>query len=324
MKIALITGISGQDGSYLAEILLAKNYEVHGIVRRNSSLLPHMFPNLSNVIGNENLHLHYGDLTDHGSLRRLICNIEPDEIYNLAAQSDVKVSFDVPEYTADATGLGILRILDIVREERLTSRIYQAGSSEMYGGVSSVAQDENTPFYPRSPYGAAKLYAHSIAVNYREAHNMFVSNGILFNHESPRRGENFVTRKITKAVASIKLGIQNKLELGNLSAKRDWGYAKEYMDAVWMMMQQPQPGDYVIATGKTYTVEAFCRLAFEIAGLNYLDFLETNEKLYRPTEVDVLIGNAKKAEKEFGWVAKTELAQLAEMMVKSDYDNLKK
>lgn len=324
MKEALITGVSGQDGSYLSELLLAKGYRVHGLIRRSSSISPADLPNLQSVLDNNNFSLHFGDLEDYGSLHRLMCELNPDEIYNLAAQSDVKISFDIPEYTADTTGLGILRILEVIKNEHLKARVYQAGSSEMFGGVNAFAQDECTPFYPRSPYGAAKVYAHSIATNYREAYDIYVSNGILFNHESPRRGKNFVTRKITSAVAAIKLGLQTKLELGNLAAKRDWGYAKEYMDAVWRMMQQEKSDDFVIASGKCYMVEDFCRAAFGIFNLNYQDYIEINDQLFRPTEVDVLIGNAKKAEEKLGWVAKTSLEELAEIMVKSDYDCLKK
>ena len=324
MKKALITGVSGQDGSYLSELLLAKGYKVHGMVRRSSSILPSDLTNLQLVLGNDNFSLHFGDLEDYGSLHRLICELDPDEIYNLAAQSDVKISFDIPEYTADTTGLGILRILEVIKNERLSARVYQAGSSEMFGGVNGVAQDEKTPFYPRSPYGAAKVYAHSIATNYREAYDIYVCNGILFNHESPRRGKNFVTRKITNAVAAIKLGLQNKLELGNLSAKRDWGYAKEYMDAIWLMMQQERPDDFVIASGKCFTVEDFCKVAFGVFNLNYQDYIEINEQFFRPTEVDVLIGDATKAKQKLGWAATTALEELAEIMVKSDYDCLKK
>ncbi|MCE2517212.1 MAG: GDP-mannose 4,6-dehydratase [Alphaproteobacteria bacterium] len=324
MKTALITGISGQDGSYLSEILLEKGYSVVGIVRRNSTTLPHQISNLQNVIDHPNLKLAYGDLTDQNSIQRILTEHEPDEIYNLGAQSHVKVSFEVPEFTADVTGLGSLRLLESIRHTGLKTKLYQAGSSEMFGGMTKEPQHEPTRFHPRSPYGAAKVFAHHISVNYREAYDLFVSNGILFNHESPRRGENFVTRKITLGAVSIKLGLQKKLMLGNLEAKRDWGYAREYMEAVWLMLQQDHPDDFVLATGKTYSVRDFCELAFNSLGMDYRDYVGIDEKYFRPSEVDTLIGDPNKAREKLGWEAKTTLAELTDMMVKSDYDKIKK
>ncbi|MGE3974615.1 MAG: GDP-mannose 4,6-dehydratase [Bdellovibrionales bacterium] len=326
-KRALITGVTGQDGSYLAELLIEKGYEVHGIVRRSSSASnrtrvdaytdPRKYGNHNNLVP---LKLHYGDLTDSANIARLLREIKPDEIYNLGAQSHVQVSFSVPYYTAQATGLGTLALLEGIRDTGITPRIYQAGSSEMFGKVLEIPQKETTPFYPRSPYGVAKVYAHWISVNYREAYNMFISNGILFNHESPRRGENFVTRKITLGVAAIKCGLQKKLALGNLDAKRDWGYAKDYVEAMWLMLQHDQPDDFVISTGETYSVRDFCELAFDRVGLDYKDYVVTDPKYFRPTEVDILIGDCSKAKKVLGWEPKTPFKDLVHMMVDADLE----
>ncbi len=320
-KVALITGITGQDGSYLSELLLEKGYEVHGLVRRastfNRSRIDHLFDR-SESDENQKLHLHYGDLTDSSSLRALITKIQPTEVYNLGAQSHVKVSFEVPEYTGDVTGLGTLRLLEAIRDSGLKPRIYQAGSSEMYGKVMEIPQRETTPFYPRSPYGVAKVYSHWIAVNYREAYDMFVSNGILFNHESPRRGENFVSRKITLGVAAIKLGLQEELVLGNLEAKRDWGFAKDYVEAMWMMLQHKTPDDFVVATGETHTVREFCEKTFAHVGLDYKKYVRTDAKFFRPTEVDLLIGDPAKAQKELGWKPRTTFDELVRLMIDSD------
>lgn len=323
-KKALITGITGQDGSYLAEFLLEKGYEVHGIIRRastfNTSRIDHIYndPHTAGV----RLFLHYGDLADSSNLSRLLANIEPDEIYHLGAQSHVRVSFDTPEYTGDVTGLGTLRILDAMRETGMNARFYQASSSEMYGLVQAVPQNETTPFYPRSPYAAAKVYAYWLTVNYRESYNMFACNGILFNHESPRRGETFVTRKITRAVARIKAGLQKELYLGNLDAKRDWGYAKEYVEAMWMMLQQPTADDYVIATNETHSVREFLEEAFTHAGLKWQDFVRLDERYLRPTEVDLLIGDYTKARTKLGWQPKTSFKELVRIMVDADIDLL--
>lgn len=326
-KKALITGINGQDGSYLSELLLEKGYEVHGIIRRASTIntkrVDHLYRDQHET--NVSFFLHYGDLTDSSSINKILEKVQPDEIYNLGAQSHVKVSFDVPEYTGDVVGLGILRVLEGIRETKLhKTRVYQAGSSEMYGLVQETPQKETTPFYPRSPYGAAKVYAHWLAVNYREAYDLFVCNGILFNHESPRRGETFVTRKITRAVAAIKLGFQDKLYLGNLEAKRDWGYAKDYVEAMWLMLQQDRADDYVVATGETHTVREFCEVAFSHAGLDYKKYVEIDPKYYRPTEVDLLIGDCSKAKKALGWKPKTTFEGLAKLMVDADIESLKK
>jgi GDPmannose 4,6-dehydratase len=329
-KKALITGITGQDGSYLAEFLLAKDYEVHGIARRSSTFnrgrIDHIFDSKSRAAGitHENAVLHYGDLGDASSMNRLLREIKPDEIYNLAAQSHVKISFEIPEYTGDVGGLGTLRILEAIRESNLCPRVYQAGSSEMFGKVQQTPQTETTPFYPRSPYAAAKAYAHWLAVNYREAYGMFVCNGILFNHESPRRGENFVTRKITLGVAAIKLGLKDRLALGNLDAKRDWGYAKDYVEAMWLMLQQDRADDYVIATGQTRSVREFCETAFNHVGLDYRKHVVVDELYFRPTEVDLLMGDASKARKILGWQPKTTFEELVKMMVESDIELLKK
>ena len=319
---ALITGITGQDGSYLTELLLGKGYEVYGIIRRSSSFntarIDHLYqdPHAPDV----RLRLVYGDLNDASSLNRILRTIQPDEIYNLGAQSHVRVSFDVPEYTADVTGLGTIRLLEAIRESGLKPKFYQASSSEMFGKVQEIPQRETTPFYPRSPYGAAKLYAHWVTVNYREAYNFFACSGILFNHESPRRGETFVTRKITKAAARIKLGIQQDLYLGNLDAKRDWGYAGDYVQAMWLMMQQDQPDDYVIATGETHTVREFLEVAFEHLSLDWKRYTKIDPKYYRPTEVDLLIGDASKAKKQLQWEPRVRFQELATMMVDADLE----
>jgi len=320
MKKALITGITGQDGSYLAELLLEKGYEVHGVIRRastfNTGRIDHLYqdPHINGV----RLFLHYGDIADSTNLIKVLYRIQPEEIYHLAAQSHVRVSFDIPEYTGDVTGLGNIRILEAIRETGLKGKFYQAGSSEMFGKAQEVPQRETTPFYPRSPYGAAKAYAHWLTVNYRESYGMFACNGILFNHESPRRGETFVTRKITRAVAHIKAGLQNKLYLGNLDAKRDWGYAKEYVEAMWLMLQQDEPDDYVIATGEAHSVRDLLEEAFSYAGLDWRDHVEIDPKYYRPAEVDLLIGDAGKAKRKMGWEPKTSFQDLVRLMVDAD------
>ena len=317
---ALITGITGQDGSYLAELLLAKGYEVHGIIRRASSFnterLDSIYrdPHGSGV----RLFLHYGDLADAAVTSTLIADIKPDEIYNLAAQSHVRVSFDIPEYTGDVTAVGTTRVLEAMRKTSPKARFYQASSSEMFGLVQETPQRETTPFYPRSPYGAAKVYSYWMTVNYRESYNLHASNGILFNHESPRRGETFVTRKITRAVARIKAGVQKKLYLGNLDAKRDWGYAPEYVEAMWLMLQQDKPDDYVIATGETHTIREFLDLAFGHAGLEWQKYVEIDPKYYRPAEVDILIGDAAKAKKQLDWKSKTTFTELVRIMTDAD------
>lgn len=319
---ALITGITGQDGSYLTELLLDKGYEVYGIIRRSSSFNTaridplYQDPHAPDV----RLRLIYGDLNDASSLNRILRTIQPDEIYNLGAQSHVRVSFDIPEYTADVTGLGTIRLLEAIRESGLRPKFYQASSSEMFGKVQEVPQRETTPFYPRSPYGAAKLYAHWITVNYREAYNLFACSGIMFNHESPRRGETFVTRKITKAAVRIKLGLQQDLYLGNLDAKRDWGYAGDYVQAMWLMMQQDTPDDYVIATGETHTVREFLEVAFGHLNLDWKRYVKIDRKYYRPTEVDLLIGDASKANKQLKWEPRVRFEELATMMVDADLD----
>ncbi|CAN5921966.1 GDP-mannose 4,6-dehydratase [soil metagenome] len=315
MTTALITGITGQDGSYLAELLLEKGYTVHGIVRRSSSINRTRIDHLRD---NPRFHLHYGDLTDASSLNRILRTTVPDEIYNLGAQSHVKVSFDMPEYTTDCVGLGTMRILEAIREVGATPRFYQAGSSEMFGKATEFPQSERTPFYPRSPYAAAKVYAHWMAVNYREAYGMFICNGILFNHESPRRGENFVSRKVTMAAAAIKLGLGSKVALGNLDAKRDWGFAKDYVVAMWQMLQAPQPDDYVIATGETHTVRELCEVAFAHVGLDWNEHVTVDPKYFRPTEVDVLLGDASKAHAAFGWQPTTKFHELVTLMVDAD------
>jgi GDPmannose 4,6-dehydratase len=324
MKKALITGITGQDGSYLAEFLLEKGYEVHGIIRRastfNTSRLDHLYNDPHNQ--GVKLFLHYGDLADSSNLNRLIEKLHPDEIYHLGAQSHVRVSFDTPEYTGDVTALGTLRLLDAIRDTGLQAKFYQASSSEMYGKVVEVPQRETTPFYPRSPYAVAKVYAYWMTVNYRESYDMFACNGILFNHESPRRGETFVTRKITRAVARIKAGLQDALYLGNLDAKRDWGYAKEYVEAMWMMLQQDTPDDYVIATGQTHSVREFLVEAFAHVGLDWERYVKIDPKYFRPAEVDLLIGDASKAHERFGWKPHTTFKELVHLMVDADVDLL--
>ncbi len=325
-KVALISGITGQDGSYLAELLLAKDYEVHGIVRRsatfNTDNIDHLYQDPHNP--NVRLKLHYGDLTDANVLRRVLDEVTPDEVYNLGAQSHVRVSFDMPVYTAEVDALGTLKLLEAIREfqdyTRRRVRYYQAGTSEMFGKVQENPQKETTPFYPRSPYGVAKVYAHWITVNYREAYDLHASNGILFNHESPRRGETFVTRKITRAVGRIKHGLQTKLFMGNLDAKRDWGFAGDYVEGMWRMLQQDQPGDYVLATGQTQTVRSFLELAFGLVDLDYQDFVEIDPRYYRPTEVDILLGDPTKARTKLGWEPKVSLEQLARMMVEHDLE----
>jgi GDPmannose 4,6-dehydratase len=320
MKKALITGITGQDGSYLAELLLSKGYEVHGIIRRastfNTERIEHLYqdPHVNGV----HLFLHYGDIADSTNLIKLLYRIEPAEIYHLAAQSHVRVSFDIPEYTGDVTGLSTIRILEAVRETGSKAKFYQASSSEMFGKISESPQRETTPFHPRSPYGAAKVYAYWATVNYREAYGMFACNGILFNHESPRRGETFVTRKITRAIAHIKAGLQDKLYLGNLNARRDWGYAKEYVEAMWLMLQQDEPDDYVIATGETHSVEEFLTEAFSHVGLDWHNYVEIDPKYMRPAEVDVLIGDASKAKQKLGWEPKVTFKELVHLMVDAD------
>lgn len=318
MKRALITGITGQDGSYLAELLLEKGYEVHGLVRRHSTLNRSRIDHLG---GTENLHLHYGDLTDGVSLVNLVHAIEPHEVYNLGAQSHVKVSFELPEYTANTDAVGTLRLLEAIRAAGIDCRFYQASTSEMFG-ATPPPQDEGTVFYPRSPYGAAKLYSHWVTVNYREAYDLFAVSGILFNHESPRRGESFVTRKITLGVASIKLGITDHLTLGNLDAIRDWGYAKEYVEGMWRMLQHDEPQDYVLATGIGTTVREFLEYSFSHAGLNWQDHVRYNEAYERPTEVDALIGDASKAREVLGWKPSTDAKGLAELMVDADIEQL--
>jgi GDPmannose 4,6-dehydratase len=343
-KKALISGITGQDGSYLAELLLDKEYEVHGILRRSSSFnrgrIDHLYIQNENLM-NKRLFLHYGDVTDTSNLNRLLEKIEPSEIYNLAAQSHVKVSFEVPEYTAQVDGVGTLRFLDAMRETDVPTRFYQASTSELFGKARQSPQNEQTPFYPRSPYGVAKLYGYWIVVNYREAYNIFACNGILFNHESPRRGEGFVTRKITLAAARIKLGLQPALELGNLNAKRDWGYAPEYCEGMWRMLQQEKPDDYVLATGETHSVREFVDLTFR-----YLDMplewvgtgseehglqaktgkvlVRVDPRYYRPTEVDLLIGDASKARTRLGWAPKMKFELLVQMMAQADFEKVSK
>ncbi len=323
---ALITGITGQDGSYLTELLLAKGYQVHGVIRRSSSFntqrIDHLYQDPHEQ--SPRLRLHYGDMTDSSSLRRLLEHVAPDEVYNLAAQSHVRVSFDQPLYTADTVALGTLRLLEMVRDHQQRTgtrvRFYQASSSEMFGKVQETPQRETTPFYPRSPYAAAKVHAHWAAVNYREAYGLHVSCGILFNHESPRRGETFVTRKITRAVGRIKLGLQKKLYLGNLDAKRDWGFAGDYVEAMWRMLQRDQPDDYVIATGETHSVLEFVERAFAAADLDYRDHVELDERYLRPTEVDLLLGDAGKAARVLGWRPHITFEKLVRMMVAADLE----
>ena len=323
-KRALITGITGQDGSYLSEFLLEQGYEVHGIIRRTSTFntdrIDHIYedPHKQGV----RLFLHYGDLTDGTTLRRILEEVQPTEIYNLGAQSHVRVSFDSPEYTADAVGMGTLRLLEAIRDYQGRTgnqvRFYQAGSSEMFGLVQAVPQKETTPFYPRSPYACAKVYAHWQTVNHRESYDMFACNGILFNHESPRRGETFVTRKITRAVARIVAGKQKDLYMGNLDSKRDWGYAKDYVRAMWMMLQQEKPDDYVIATGETHSVKEFLQIAFNYVNLNWQDYVKFDKRYLRPAEVDLLIGDSTKAQEQLGWKPSVTFEQLVSLMVEAD------
>lgn len=344
MKKALITGITGQDGSYLAEFLLEKKYEVHGLVRRSSYFnrqrLEHIYKDKEHR--NKKLCLHYGDMTDASSIYNILSQVKPDEIYNLAAQSHVQCSFEVPEYTANSDAIGVLRLLEAIKSLGLKNvRLYQASTSELYGAAKEMPQTENTPFYPRSPYAAAKLYAHSIIINYREAYNLFACNGILFNHESPRRGENFVSRKISLGVAGIKLGLKDRLSLGNLNAKRDWGYANDYVEAMWLMLQQKKPEDYVIATGEMHSVREFTEKAFKEIGIsikwvgNGLNekgvdtetgqiLVEVDPSYFRPTEVDLLLGDSSKAKKVLGWEPKIKFNELVSMMVKEDIEFLKK
>lgn len=342
LKKALITGITGQDGSYLTELLLEKGYEVHGIIRRASSFntkrIDFLFENPE--IGNKSLFLHHGDLTDSSNLNRLIEKIQPDEIYNLAAQSHVQVSFEVPEYTAETDAVGTLRLLDAIKESGIKTRFYQASTSELFGGLPGTApQSESTPFYPKSPYGAAKLYAYWVTVNYREAYGLYACNGILFNHESPRRGETFVTRKITRAICNILAGNKEKLSLGNLDAKRDWGFAGDYVEAMWLMLQQDKPDDFVIATGETTTVRKFTELAFKEVGIDIVwkgigvdekgydkasgkILVDINPRYFRPAEVELLHGDPTKAEKQLGWKRKVDLQGLVRMMVEGDYEEI--
>ena len=342
MKKALITGITGQDGSYLTELLLKKGYEVHGIIRRSSSFntfrIDHLYKDES--ILNKSLFLHYGDLTDSSNLNRLVEKIQPDEIYNLGAQSHVQVSFELPEYTAEVDGVGTLRFLDAIRETGIKTKFYQASTSELYGKVQEIPQTEQTPFYPRSPYGVAKLYAYWIVVNYREAYDIFACNGILFNHESERRGKTFVTRKISVAVSKIILGLQDSLSIGNLDAKRDWGYAPEYCEGMWRMLQAEKPDDYVMATGETHTVREFIEESFDVLGEEIIwegegidekgilkssgqMVVNINPRYFRPTEVDLLIGDPSKAKTNLGWVPKVTFAELVKIMVTADYNKQK-
>jgi GDPmannose 4,6-dehydratase len=321
MKKALITGITGQDGSYLAELLLAKGYEVHGIIRRasnfNTQRIDHLYvdPHLKT-----NLHLHYGDLTDSVALVKLIHELKPDEVYNLGAQSHVRVSFDVPESTGDIVGLGTLRILEAIREAGVVDKVrfYQASSSEMFGKVQEVPQTEKTPFWPRSPYACAKVYGYWLTVNYRESYNIHASNGILFNHESPRRGETFVTRKITRAATRIKMGLQDRLYLGTLDAKRDWGFAGEYVEMMWLMLQQDQPDDYVVATNETHSVREFCQETFQLLGLDWEKYVSYDARYERPAEVELLIGDPAKAKRQLGWEPKVKFKELVKLMVDAD------
>lgn len=344
IKKALIAGITGQDGSYLAELLLEKGYEVHGIIRRSSSFnrerIDHLYIANQNLM-DKKLFLHYGDVTDTSNLNRLLEKITPDEIYNLAAQSHVKVSFDIPEYTAQVDAVGTLRFLDAIRETGLRTKFYQASTSELFGKAQEIPQKETTPFYPRSPYGVAKLYGYWIVVNYREAYKLFACNGILFNHESPRRGESFVTRKITIAASKIKLGLQKVMALGNLNAQRDWGYAKEYCEGMWKMLQIDRPDDFVLATGETHTVREFAEITFRHLGMpiawrgkgpdekgvrqsDGAVVVEVDPKFYRPTEVDVLIGDASKARQKLGWEPKIKFEDLVKMMANADLEKVTK
>ena len=319
-KKAVVTGITGQDGSYLAEFLLSKGYEVYGVIRRSSSFNTGRLDRIYNDPhdSEKNLHLVFGDLNDGSRLNHLIRTIQPDEIYNLGAQSHVRVSFDVPEFTADSTGLGVLRLLDAIRETGHDCKFYQASSSEMFGKVKAIPQSETTPFYPRSPYGAAKVFGHWITVNYRESYSIFACSGILFNHESPRRGETFVTRKITRAVGRIVHGLQDRLYLGNLEAKRDWGFAGDYVEAMWLMLQQDEPDDYVVATGIAHSVKDFLKVAFDHVNLRWEDYVEVDPRYYRPAEVDLLLGDSSKARKQLGWKPNVDFPNLVRMMVEND------
>lgn len=320
IKKAFITGITGQDGSYLTELLLEKGYEVHGIVRRNSILFRSRIEHLFEKYKDKKLFLYYGDLSDGTNISKLLYNIQPDEIYNLAAQSHVRISFDIPAYTADITGVGVIRLLEAIKDSGIKTKFYQASSSEMYGKVSETPQNEKTCFHPRSPYACAKVFAHHQTINYRESYGMFACSGILFNHESPRRGENFVTKKITKGVAEIKNGLSNKIILGNLDSKRDWGYAKEYVEAMWLMLQQDEPDDYVIATGETHTVREFLEEAFGFVNLNWEDYVEFDERFLRPAEVDLLVGDYSKAKEKLGWEPKVKFKELVKLMVEADLE----
>lgn len=320
MKKALITGITGQDGSYLAELLLSKGYEVHGIIRRastfNTERINHLYqdPHVNGV----RLFLHYGDIADSTNLIHLLYRVQPEEIYHLAAQSHVRVSFDIPEYTGDVTGIATVRLLEAIRETGLKAKFYQASSSELFGKVQEIPQRETTPFHPRSPYGVAKAYAYWITVNYRESYGMYACNGILFNHESPRRGETFVTRKVTRAVGRICHGLEDRIYMGNLESKRDWGYAKEYVEAMWLMLQQEQPDDYIIATGVTHSVRDLLIEAFGYVGLDWQKHVDIDSRYYRPAEVDLLLGDATKAKSKLGWQPKTSFEDLIHLMVDSD------
>ena len=325
MKRALITGVTGQDGSYLAELLLEKGYEVHGVIRRsstfNTSRIEHLYKDPHEA--DNRFHLHYGDITDGVGISNLVRELEPHEIYNLAAQSHVKVSFEMPDFTAQVDAVGTIRLLEAIRAAKIETKFYQASTSELYGSTPPP-QAENSPFAPQSPYAAAKLYSYWVVRNYRDAYGLHATNGILFNHESPRRGETFVTRKITMAAARIKLGLQEKLYLGNLDAIRDWGFAPEYVESMWLMLQQEKPDDYVVATGVGATVRDFCEASFSVLGLDYREFIETEDRYTRPTEVDALIGDSAKAERILGWKAKTHWKELAQLMVVSDINKLSK
>ena len=336
MKVSLITGVTGQDGSYLSELLLSKGYEVHGIIRRHSTICTER---ISQILDNKNFFLHYGDMTDSHNLTALIREINPDEVYNLAAQSHVGTSFEVPEYTAEVTGVGTIKLLEAIRQVKPNTKFYQASTSELFGGIPETApQNEKTPFYPKSPYGAAKLYAYWVTVNYRESYNIFACNGILFNHESPRRGTDFVTRKITTSIAKILAGKQEKISLGNLNAKRDWGFAGDYVEGMWLILQQDKPDDFVLATGETHTVREFVEAAFNEVdikiewrgeGVNEKGYctktgkllVDVNPKFFRPAEVDLLLGDPSKAEKILGWKRKTDFKELVKIMVNADLKN---
>lgn len=323
MKRALITGITGQDGSYLAEFLLKKGYEVHGLIRRastfNTERIDHLYADPHDP--KTRIYLHYGDLSDSGQLTNLIYNVQPEEIYHLGAQSHVRVSFDMPEYTGDITAIGTTRMLEAIRRSGIATKFYQASSSEMFGD-SPPPQNEHTPFRSRSPYAAAKIYAFWMTTNYREAYKSFACNGILFNHESPKRGETFVTRKITRSLARIKLGLEKKLYLGNLNAKRDWGFAGDYVEAMWLMLQQEDPDDYVIATGESHSVKEFLEEAFNCVGLNWREYVEIDSRYFRPTEVDLLLGDASKARRKLLWEPKVKFKELVKLMVDADIEDL--